>query len=273
MRRQISITPSQKTGQQLARVREIRPIVHSITNFVVMNSTANVLLAMGAAPIMAHAFEEIGDISKISNSLVINIGTLSGSWIKSMEEAARCAREMSKPFVLDPVGSGATKLRTETASNIARFMTPTVIRGNASEILSICRIGSKTRGVDSINSTQDAMESSVSLANSLGNVVAVTGAIDFVTDGNRSLIIKGGSPMMARVTGTGCAASVIIGAFLAVEEDPLLATAGALAYFKVVAEKASVESRGPGSFWVRVLDELDKISSEELEELVRIDIA
>ena len=264
---------AQKVGLQLARVRSTRPVVHSITNFVVMNSTANVLLAMGAAPIMAHALDEIGDISAISNSLVINIGTLSGSWIKSMEEAAQCARDLGKPFVLDPVGSGATQLRTKTACNIARFLTPTVIRGNASEILSIARVGSKTRGVDSINSTEDAMESSIVLANSLGNVIAVTGAIDFVTDGKRSLIITGGSPITARVTGTGCAASVIVGAFLAVEEDPLFATAGALGYFKVVAEKASAVSSGPGSFWIRVLDELHNISSEDLVEHVRIDTA
>lgn len=254
---------AQKAGDLLSRIREIRPVVHSITNFVVMNSTANVLLALGAAPIMAHALEEIEDISTISNSLVINIGTLSSAWIESMELAAKLARASMKPFVLDPVGSGATKLRTKTACNIARFSTPTVIRGNASEILSIARVGSKTRGVDSVNSTEEAMESASTLATSLNTVVAVTGSNDFVTDGKRSLVVTGGSPMMACVTGTGCAASVIVGAFLAVEEDALLATACALALFKLVAEKASIQSAGPGSFWVGVLDELHNVTSEE----------
>jgi len=261
---------AQQSGVLLSKIREMHPVVHSITNFVVMNSTANVLLAMGAAPIMAHALEEIEDISKISNSLVINIGTLSNIWIESMESAAQLARTSGKPFVLDPVGSGATKLRTETACNIARFSTPTTIRGNASEILSIARMGSKTRGVDSTNSTEDAMESAVALATSLGTVVAVTGANDFVTDGERSLLITGGSPMMACVTGTGCAASVIVAAFLAVETDALLATASALSFFKVVAEKASIQSAGPGSFWVRVLDELHNTTSEQIRVSARI---
>ena len=261
---------AQKPGDLLRRIRQIRPVVHSITNFVVMNSTANVLLALGAAPIMAHALEEIEDISTISNSLVINIGTLSGAWIESMESAANLARASMKPFVLDPVGAGATKLRTETACNIARFSTPTVIRGNASEILSIARTGSKTRGVDSVNSTDEVMESALALAASLKTVVAVTGSKDFVTDGTKSILIAGGSPMMACVTGTGCAASVIVAAFLAVEKDSLLATASALALFKIVAEKASIQSAGPGSFWVSVLDELHNVTSEEFSLNARI---
>ena len=261
---------TRKPGDLLSKLREIRPVIHSITNFVVMNSTANVLLALGAAPIMAHALEEIEDISAISNSLVINIGTLSSAWIESMESAAQLARSSMKPFVLDPVGSGATKLRTKTACNIARFSTPTVIRGNASEILSIARVGSKTRGVDSVNSTDEAIESASMLARSLNTVVAITGQKDFVTDGKRSFVILGGSAMMACVTGTGCAASVIVGAFLAVENDALLATASALALFKLVAEKASARSAGPGSFWVSVLDELHNVTSEEFSLNARI---
>ena len=261
---------TRKAGDLLNKLREIRPVIHSITNFVVMNSTANVLLALGAAPIMAHALEEIEDISSISNSLVINIGTLSSAWIESMESAAQLARSSMKPFVLDPVGSGATKLRTKTACNIARFSTPTVIRGNASEILSIARVGSKTRGVDSVNSTDEAIESASMLARSLDTVVAITGEKDFVTDGKRSFVILGGSAMMACVTGTGCAASVIVGAFLAVEKDALLATASALALFKLVAEKASARSAGPGSFWVSVLDELHNVTSEEFSLNARI---
>ncbi|MGC8605806.1 MAG: hydroxyethylthiazole kinase, partial [Desulfomonilaceae bacterium] len=223
---------AQQACVQLKRIRETRPLVHCISNFVAMNSTANVLLAMGASPIMAHALEEMEDISAISSSLVINIGTLSKPWIESMEAAAKLAHNLEKPFVLDPVGSGATKFRTNTACKIAKSTTPSVIRGNASEIISIARAESKTRGVDSVNTTEDAIESALFLAKSLKNVVAITGAKDFVTDGKRSLVINGGSPTMALVTGTGCAASVIVGAFLAVESDALLATAGALGYFK-----------------------------------------
>ncbi len=264
---------SQKAGSLLVQIRQTRPVVHSITNFVVMNSTANVLLAMGASPIMAHALEEIEDISAISDSLVINIGTLSNAWIESMESAAHMAITKRKPFLLDPVGSGATKLRTSTACNIARFATPTVIRGNASEILSIAQAGYGARGVDSVNTTEDAMEAASALAASLGTVVAVTGPKDFVTDGLRSVVISGGSSLTSCVTGTGCAASVIVAAFLAVEQDALLASAGALAFFKVVAEKASMKAAGPGSFWVQVLDELHNVSSRDVELGARIESA
>ncbi|MFH0957212.1 MAG: hydroxyethylthiazole kinase [Pseudomonadota bacterium] len=262
-----------KAADILGRIRESRPVIHNITNFVVMNTTANVLLALGAAPIMAHAIEELDDISGISNALVINIGTLSKSWVESMTYAARLARIAGKPMILDPVGSGATKLRTDTACEIARFSAPTAIRGNASEILSLASAGGKTRGVDSANTTEEAMEAAKSLAGKRGNVVAVTGEKDFVTDGTRSLLISGGSPLMTSVTGTGCSASVMVAAFLAVEKDALLATASALALFKVVAENASVKSQGPGSFWVHVLDELYNITPKEFENSARIDSA
>ena len=165
----------QSAGEILDRIRKSKPVVHSITNYVVMNSTANVLLAMGAAPIMAHAPEEMEDLSLISSSLVINIGTLSKPWIESMHLAARLAARMNKPFLLDPVGSGASKLRTETAKSLIASSLPTVIRGNASEILSLSPQGGTTRGVDSIHSMEDAIEAAGTIARSLGTVIAVTG--------------------------------------------------------------------------------------------------
>jgi hydroxyethylthiazole kinase len=257
-------------GEILARIRDSRPIVHSITNYVVMNSTANVLLAMGASPIMAHAPEEIEDLSLITSSLVINIGTLSKPWIESMMLAGRLAKVAGKPFVLDPVGSGATKLRTETARNIIKSSLPTAIRGNASEILSLSPQGGTTRGVDSIHSMEDAVDAARSIATSLGTVIAVTGERDLVTDGKRSLIVSGGSPLMGYVTGTGCAASVIVGAFLAAEKDAVTASACALAFFKLAGEKAATEAKSPGSFWVKVLDALFEITPADLDSKARI---
>jgi len=257
-------------GEILAGIRDSRPVVHSITNYVVMNSTANVLLAMGASPIMAHAPEEIEDLSLITSSLVINIGTLSKPWIESMILAGRLAKVAGKPFVLDPVGSGATKLRTETARNIIESSLPTVIRGNASEILSLSPQGGTTRGVDSIHSMEDAMDAARSIATSLGTVIAVTGERDLVTDGKRSLIISGGSPLMGYVTGTGCAASVIVGAFLAAEKDPITASACALSFFKLAGERAAAEAQSPGSFWIKVLDALYEITPADLESKARI---
>ena len=257
-------------AEMLARIRSSRPVVHSITNYVVMNSTANVLLAMGASPIMAHAAEEMEDISAISSSLVINIGTLSKHWIEAMNLACRLAVIKGKPFVLDPVGSGATRLRTDTACSIIKSSRPTVIRGNASEVLSLSSTTGATRGVDSIHSVEDAVHAARNTAQSLGTVVAVTGERDLVTDGSRSLIVVGGHPLMGYVTGTGCAASVIVAAFLAVEKDPLTATAVALAFFGLAGEKAAAEAGAPGTFWVKVLDALYAITPEELDASIRI---
>jgi hydroxyethylthiazole kinase len=257
-------------GEILDRIRNSKPVVHSITNYVVMNSTANVLLAMGASPIMAHAPEEMEDICAISSSLVINIGTLSKPWIESMHLAGRVAAETKKPFLLDPVGAGATRLRTDTAMSIIKSALPTVIRGNASETLSLSPQGGTTRGVDSIHSMEDAIDAARTIATSLGTVIAVTGERDLVTDGTRSLVVSGGDPMLGYVTGTGCAASVVIGAFLAEESDAVVATASALAFFGLAGERAAAKEKGPGSFWVRVLDELYAITPDDLAEKVRI---
>lgn len=258
-------------GNILSRIRTNKPVVHSITNYVVMNSTANVLLAMGASPIMAHAPEEIEDISAISNSMVINIGTLSRAWIQSMSLAGRVALSSGKPFVLDPVGAGATTLRTRTALDIIESSLPTVIRGNASEILALSPRGGTTRGVDSIHSTDQAADAATSIALSLETVIAVTGEQDLVTDGRRGLVVSGGHELMKYVTGTGCAASVIIAAFLAEEPDPLVATAAALAFLALAGEKAAAEAPWPGTFWVKVIDALYSITPEELSAHARID--
>ncbi|MBI5568618.1 MAG: hydroxyethylthiazole kinase [Desulfomonile tiedjei] len=261
----------QKTaGEILGRIRRARPVVHSITNYVVMNSTANVLLAMGASPIMAHAQEEIEEIVTIASSVVINIGTLSQPWIQSMKAAAQTAKKAGKPFLLDPVGAGATKLRTRTALDIIDAAVPTVVRGNASEILSLSSQGGTTRGVDSIHTPEEALDPAREIALSMETVIAVTGQRDIVTDGRRSLVVSGGDALMSYVTGTGCAASVIIGAFLAEEMDPLVATACALAFFGVAGEKAASEAPVPGSFWVKVLDALYTITPEQLGAAARI---
>lgn len=257
----------------LRRIRENRPVVHSITNYVVMNSTANVLLAMGASPIMAHAPEEMEELVNIAGCVVINIGTLSRPWIGSMVSAARLCAKTATPYVLDPVGAGATKLRTDTAKDLIKAAKPKTIRGNASEILSISPTGGTTRGVDAMHDVKEAVDAAAEIASSLETVVAVTGERDLVTDGNHSLIVIGGHPLMGYVTGTGCAASVIVAAFLALEEDTLIATASALAFFGLAGEKAAAEADAPGTFWVKVLDALYTITPEELESSARIEDA
>jgi hydroxyethylthiazole kinase len=263
-------THGRLAGEILDRIRSSRPVVHSVTNYVVMNSTANVLLAMGASPIMAHAPEEMADITAIASSVVINIGTLSKTWIESMMLAGRMAKMAGKPLVLDPVGSGATKLRTKTAQDIIGSSLPTVIRGNASEILSLSPQGGTTRGVDSVHKAEEAIEAATGIAADLGTVIAVTGQRDIVTNGEKSLVVANGNPLLGYVTGTGCAASVIVAAFLTQERDPVIASAAALAFFGLAGEKAAADAPEPGSFWVKVLDALYSISPEELERGARI---
>lgn len=264
---------SAAAGDMLRRIRESRPVIHSITNFVVMNSTANVLLAMGASPIMAHAPEEMEDIVGIANAVVINIGTLSKPWIETMKIAAHLAKDMGKPLVLDPVGAGATRLRTETATELMALVPPSVVRGNASEILALAREEALTRGVDSVHSVDQAFAAARNAASTQGTVFAVTGVQDFVTDGEQALLVKGGHALMGYVTGTGCAASVIVAAFLAVESNPVAATAAALAFFGLAGERAAQEAPAPGTFWIKMLDWLYRITPDELASKAIIETA
>lgn len=250
------------------RVRERAPLVHNITNYVVMNNTANALLAIGASPVMAHAAEEVEELVAISGALVINIGTLSSPWIAAMRLAAHRARALGKPWLLDPVGVGATSLRNQTAAALSA-LGPSVIRGNGSEILALAGATAITKGVDSTQSSSAALDAARELARATGGVVAVTGAIDYVTDGQRLCTIQNGHPLMARVTGLGCSASALIGAFLAVEPDPLSATAYALATFGVAGELAAEGAPGPGSLQLRLLDALHTLDRGALAARVR----
>lgn len=254
----------------LATLREQRVLVHSITNYVVMNSTANVLLAAGASPVMAHAREEVADMVALAGALVLNIGTLSPAWVESMEIAGRTANQRSTPIVLDPVGAGATRYRTDTARALARDLEIAVVRGNASEILSLAGLEAITKGVDAAHDVEQAARVAVQLANHLGAVVAITGEVDLVTDGGTILRIEGGHPLMNRVTGTGCAATALVGAFCAAHPDPIAAAAGALAFFGLAGERAAVNARGPGSFQVALYDALAEVGPDDLRDEARI---
>jgi hydroxyethylthiazole kinase len=253
---------SEKTGENLTAVIDSKPLVHNITNYVVMNSTANTLLAMGASPVMAHAVEEVEEMVSLAGSLVLNIGTLSEDWITAMFKAGKKAEEMKIPIVFDPVGSGATSLRTDTARKIISEIDLQVVRGNASEILSLVDSDSRTRGVDSIDSAEDAAGTAMTIARQYSTVIAVTGPVDIVTDGSRIVKVFNGDPLMNYVTGMGCAATAVIGAFLAVDDDPLSAAATALAFFGLAGEKAAEKTSVPGSFMVELLNALYSITAE-----------
>jgi len=260
----------EKSCDILEKIRREHPLVHNITNYVVMNSTANALLALGALPVMAHAVEEVEEMVGLANALVINIGTLSQPWIDSMVKAAGAARDRSIPIVLDPVGAGATRFRTETARRLMGEAPVAVLRGNASEILAVAGQKGITRGVESVHGAEDARLTARDLAKTHGIVVAVTGAEDFVTDGVRMARISNGHPLMGRVTGTGCAASAITGAFCGAERDAFAAAVGALVTFGIAGELAAIRNTGPGSFQVGLLDALDAVDGAMIRECARV---
>ncbi|MGL4439194.1 MAG: hydroxyethylthiazole kinase [Bosea sp. (in: a-proteobacteria)] len=237
----------------LSRLRERRPLVHNITNFVVMNWTANVLLALGASPVMAHAPEEVEDFAAMAGALVVNIGTLDAPFINAMTVAAKRAATQTVPWILDPVGVGATQYRSETAMKLMEYQ-PTILRGNAGEILAL---GGKTdgasKGVDSLAGSDAAVDAAKRLAARTGSVVVVTGATDYVVAADRIASVDGGHAMSQQVTGTGCATTAVIGAFLAIAPAFDAALHG-LSVMKRAAARAAGQATGPGSFAVHLLD-------------------
>ena len=254
----------------VCRLRAAAPLVHNITNYVVMNNTANALLAIGASPAMIHAAEEVEDFVAIAGALVVNIGTLSPDWVAGMRLAALRANAAGIPWVLDPVGMGATRYRSRVAADLVALK-PRVVRGNASEVMALAGASGTVKGVDSTASSDDGLRPARSLAGLSGGVVAVTGATDYITDGARVRAVHNGDAMMARVTGMGCTATALVGAFLAIEPDALVATTHALAVLGVAGEMAAAKAAGPGSFQMHILDSLYALDEATLQKRARLD--
>jgi hydroxyethylthiazole kinase len=262
-------TPAFDLTAALSTLRARNPLVHNITNYVVMNTTANALLAVGASPAMVHAAEEVADFAPIAAALVINIGTLSAPWVDAMIAAATAANDAGVPWILDPVAAGATPFRRETSRRLVALK-PAVIRGNASEIIAVAGDTSGGKGVDSTASSESAADTARRLARDTGAVVAVTGKVDYVTDGARTAAIANGNVMLTRVTGTGCTATAIIGAYLGAGLGPFDAAVAGLATIGVAAETAVKEARGPGSFQVALIDTLYHLDDAALAAGARI---
>ncbi|KAF0118415.1 MAG: hydroxyethylthiazole kinase [bacterium] len=257
---------AKKAAENLRSIRERKPLVHNITNYVVMNYTANALLACGASPVMAHAAEEVEEMVSFAGALVLNIGTLSPPWVHSMLKAGKKANALHVPVILDPVGAGATSLRTDSAKRLIEELSIQVIRGNASEILSLGgeKSEARTKGVDSVHSVDQSADTAIALAVELRTTLAITGAVDLITDGKRICRVMNGHEMMSHVTGTGCTATAIIGAFLAVEPDSMEAAATGLSYFGLAGEKAAERAFGPGTFQISLLDALYEMKEDDL---------
>jgi hydroxyethylthiazole kinase len=261
-----------RTGADLATLRERRPLVHQITNYVVMNETANATLALGALPVMAHAKEEVEELASVAGALVLNIGTLSQHWIEAMLLAARAANVAGVPVVLDPVGAGATRLRTDTAKRILGEAEIAIVRGNAAEVATLAGREAEIRGVESIGASDSGADLAKAAAAGLGCVVAVTGAVDHVSDGAQVLAIGNGHELLGTVSGTGCMATAITGCFAAVAfERPLEAAAEALVVFGVAGEDAAREAKGPGTFHVGLYDALYNLDPATIDARAKVD--
>jgi hydroxyethylthiazole kinase len=256
-------------GESLRAIRERRPLVHQITNYVVMNETANATLALGALPVMAHAVQEVEEMASAAGALVLNIGTLSERWVEAMLLAGRAANAAGVPIVLDPVGAGATRYRTQTAKLLLAELDIAVVRGNAAEIAALAGRQAEIRGVESIGAGP-GLELARAAALELGCVAAVTGAVDHVSDGERVLAVANGHPLLGTVSGTGCMATAVTGCFLAAQQ-PLEAAAEALIAFGVAGEDAAAGARGPGSFHVGLYDALAALDPAALDARAKLE--
>lgn len=260
---------SKNVWTDIQAIKKNSPLIHNITNYVVMEQTANSLLALGASPVMAHASEEVEEITAISNGLVLNIGTLSSAWIKSMQLALRSANKKGIPVVLDPVGSGASSYRTSTAIDLLKQGNVTVIRGNASEIASLSEKSHTAKGVDSRLNSTEYVEQANRLAVQYQCVVWMSGKVDVVTNGKNNVLIHNGHPLMGKVTGMGCTASALTAAFLAINADPLHGSMHAAFLMGIAGEKALAKGDGPGTIKTAFIDALYKISLDDIAERIR----
>jgi len=263
----MSVSP----GATLVRLREQKPLVHQITNYVVMNETANATLALGALPVMAHALEEVEEMVGLASALVVNIGTLSPHWVDAMLAAGRAANAKGIPVVVDPVGAGATRYRTETAKRLLDEVDVTVLRGNPGEVGTLVGADAEVRGVESISVGGEPAELAREAARTLGLVASVTGPVDHVSDGETVLAVHNGHELLAAVSGTGCMSTAITGCFLAAKPDASLeAAAEALAAFGVAGEDAAAAASGPGTFHAALYDALYDLDPATLDARARI---
>lgn len=253
----------------LAGIRQQSPLVHNMTNIVVANTTANALLAIGASPAMVDAPEEAPELARLAGALVVNVGTVTATQAEAMQLATSAAHEAGRPWVLDPVAVGVLMFRSELAHALLQNK-PSVVRGNASEIMALAGRGSGGKGVDSTDSANEALAAAKTLALSSGAVVVISGPSDFVTDGTRVAEVKNGDAMMPRVTGLGCTATTLIGATLAVNPDRFYAALHAMVYLGVVGELAAKDCAGPASLQLDIINGLYQLDSTTLQQTARV---
>jgi len=254
----------------LLAVRRARPLIHSMTNFVVMNETANAILAVGGSPVMSDAIDEVADFAAMAGAVVLNIGTLYPSSVEAMVVAGMAANRAGVPVVFDPVGAGATALRTDAARRILDSVKVSMLRANQGEAMAVAGMGGEVRGVDSGRSVEGFARIASEISARIGCPVAVTGETDVITDSRTTWLCHNGHPMLQSVTGTGCTVTALTACFLAVTDDPLRGATSALAFFALCGELAAAESRGPGSFEIALRDRIFNVGRDELVAGVRV---
>ena len=272
---------NKKIIKLLNNVKEKNPLVHHITNYVTVNDCANITLAIGGSPVMAEDINEVCDMVSLSSALVINIGTLNSMSVKAMLQAGKRANELNIPVILDPVGAGATSYRTETAKKIISEVKLAVIRGNLSEIKTLYGVHSKTKGVDACNNASvsgneitEEKEMARALAIKFNTVVAITGAVDLITDGEILYSVENGHKIMAKVTGTGCMCTSLIGSYLGAGDNNLIAALAGIVSMGIAGEIAyeSLDKNmgGTGSLKIKILDAIYNLSDVEIIERGKI---
>jgi hydroxyethylthiazole kinase len=257
-------------AELLTRIHDKHPLIHHITNFVVMNDTANATLALGALPVMAHAKEEVAEMVGAAGALVLNPGTLTPEWVDAMLIAGKRANELGVPVVYDPVGVGATKLRNETGARFLRELHLAVVRGNSGEVGALAGAGGVVKGVESVEGVKDPVQVAKDLARKYNTIVAITGKRDIISDGTRVLGVDNGHVMLKTITGTGCMATTTIAIFCAVERDFQVASAAALACYGLAAQRAARRAKGPGTFRAALLDALYQLTPAQVKTGARI---
>ncbi len=255
-----------RTAENLAKIRRDKPLVHHMTNLVVMNDTANITLHVGALPVMAHAPEEVAEMVAIAGALLLNPGTLTKELIESMLVAGKRANELGIPVVLDPVGAGATTFRTTSNMRILSEVKVSIVRANAGEVGALTGAGGEVKGVESVGDIADPVSLAKEAAKRFGLTVAMTGARDIVTDGERVIGVDNGDGWLSTLTGTGCMATTMVAAFAAVDKDPLVAAVGGLASYGIAAEMAAKKAEGPASFKEALMDSVYNLSGPAIIE-------
>jgi len=257
-------------AELLDRIHQRHPLIHHMTNWVVMNDTANATLALGALPVMSHAKEEVAEMVGAAGALVLNPGTLYPDLVEAMIIAGKRANERGVPVIYDPVGVGATKYRNDTADRIMKELHVDVVRGNSGEVGALAGAGGVVKGVESVEGVADPAGVARELAKRRTTVVAITGKRDIISDGKRVLGVDNGHEMLKTITGTGCMATTVIAIFCAVESDRLVATAAALAAYGLAAQNAAVGTPGPGSFRAALIDCLYNLKPGDVTKGARI---